>query len=283
MACRCRHRLHSLPKFSRLFTLVSSFGQVVSPLNSLSPLESCEILMEDSVTILDLAMPKKSKRTKEIFPHIADPEIVREAMRSARRPWENLINCGVPRNILNNFIVRIILYQGIKNRRDWDEPRSMKWYTLKRFPRRIETIAIDIERLNNDPIIGPLHVLVSARTKGPGGRNLIEEMRDMDGRRRQALAHELNAIPEHLRLYAAYLRRITKEVGSLRHHRPYNPIHHRLVAIVEEVRLITGSFMYEDLANLATCAISATKEGAREIVDRKWLEGLYKNNPHLRS
>jgi hypothetical protein len=175
----------------------------------------------------------------------------------------------------------LILFQGIKKRRDWDEPRSVKWYTLKRFPRRIEAFAKEIERLNDDPIIGPLHLFVPSRTKGERGRNLVEELRDSGARRREALAHKLNAIPESLRLYAAYLTLITTEVGSLRRH-PYNPIDHQLVAIVEKVRRITGSFMYEDLANLATCAVSVTKEGAREVIDPQMLERLYKNKPHLR-
>jgi len=165
---------------------------------------------------------------------------------------------------------KLMVRQWTRKRTDWDEPKSMKRHTLKRFPARIQQMAQDIEAL----------LLPGDKQTQGVGRNLVEEIRDRTTRERKQLARRLDELPAVLAEYAIYLSSISDLVGRIRRH-PYNPVHHCLVAFVEAVHRITHCFMYEEIAALATAIISMT--GVELDIAPENLRKLYRNNPHLRS
>jgi hypothetical protein len=216
----------------------------------------------------------------KIVPRLAGLTIIAEAKRSAWKPYRELANRGVPPRLIELFMFKLMIRQWTRKRTDWDEPKSMKRYTLKRFPARIQQMAQDIRALNADQIVGPLHVLLSGEKQRQTGRNLAEEMRDRSTRDRKQLAYRLHELPAVMTEYAIYLSSISDVVGQVRRH-PYNPMHHCLVAFVEVVHRITHCFMYEEIAALATAIISMT--GVELDIASENLRKLYRNNPHLRS
>lgn len=226
-------------------------------------------------------MARRSARQTRIVPHLAPQTIITEAKRSAWKPFRELAKRGVPPSLIELFMFKLTVRQWTRKRTDWDEPKSMKRHTLKRFPARIQQMAQDIEALNADPVLGPLDVLLPGDKQTQGvGRNLVEEIRDRTTRERKQLARRLDELPAVLAEYAIYLSSISDLVGRIRRH-PYNPVHHCLVAFVEAVHRITHCFMYEEIAALATAIISMT--GVELDIAPENLRKLYRNNPHLRS
>src|SRR6266699_178026 len=119
-------------------------------------------------------MARRSARQTRIVPHLAPQTIITEAKRSAWKPFRELAKRGVPPSLIELFMFKLMVRQWTRKRTDWDEPKSMKRHTLKRFPARIQQMAQDIEALNADPVLGPLD--------GAGGVRNISEFHFRSGR-----------------------------------------------------------------------------------------------------
>src|SRR5437667_12289025 len=164
-------------------------------------------------------MARRSARQTRIVPHLAPQTIITEATRSAWKPFRELAKRGVPPSLIELFMFKLMVRQWIRKRTDWDEPKSMKRHTLKRFPARIQQMAQDIEALNADPVLGPVDVLLPGNKQTQGvGRNLVEEIRDRTTRERKQLARRLHELPAVLAEYAIYLSSISDLVGRIRRH-----------------------------------------------------------------
>src|SRR5207247_10040590 len=117
--------------------------------------------------------------------HLATQTIITKEKRSAWKPFRELAKRGVPPSLIELFMFKLMVRQWIRKRTDWDEPKSMKRHTLKRFPARIQQMAQDIEALNADPVLGPVDVLLpSAKRTQAVGLDLIEAIRDWTTRTR---------------------------------------------------------------------------------------------------
>jgi hypothetical protein len=174
-------------------------------------------------------MVEPSIRNRKNITTVAAPDN-EEVKRFARRSSRELSQRGVPPHILSYFVFKLTISLAARHRTDWDKPRAMKRYTLKRFPARILQLADKIEALNSDPILGPSHVFLPCDRPGRTGRDLKEEMRDTAAIKRKALAHRLNELPTVMREYAGALRFVTSVIERSRRH-PYDPLHHCLLRL----------------------------------------------------
>jgi hypothetical protein len=134
-------------------------------------------------------MARLSVRQPKIKPPITR-DILKVTKKTAWRPFNNLAQRGVPPRAIAIFMLKLVVGQMAKNRTDWDEPKAMKMYTLKRFPGRILQMARDIEALNSDPILNPGRRLVPMEERHTTARNLMREMSDKNLLNRKRSAHE---------------------------------------------------------------------------------------------
>lgn len=209
---------------------------------------------------------------------LASKEIIEEAKKSAWKPYQELARHGVPSRALDMFMLQILFRQAASARTDWDELKGIKVHTLRRFPRRVREFAKQIEALNTNAILAPVHLLFPEREQKTG-RNLLHEKRE-GAFDRVKFAYQFEDLPRIMGEYADFLEFTIGLVGTIRRH-PYNPLHHCLVAFTEFVRQTTNDFLYTVIADLATAVISIT--GEQTDIDPDNLAKLYRNNPHLRS
>ncbi len=153
----------------------------------------------------------------------------------------------------------------------------MPWYTVRRLPERIRKLAAEIEALNSDSMLEPVHLLFPEREST--GRDLRQELHsDVPGRAK--LGYKFRDLPRTMCDYAVFMDSVRDVIGKVRRH-PYNPLHHCLVAFVHFVYEITQEFMYKDIAALASAVMAMA--GSQSHIDPANLAKLYRNNTHLHS
>lgn len=121
-------------------------------------------------------MPHQPKPRWKVVPRLATSEIIEEAKKGARSPYEKLARRGVPLGALTVFIQQVIFRQAASHRRDWDQLKKIEPHTLRRFPKRIRRLADQIEFMNSDPKLDPIGLLLPERKRVR--RNLVQEIRE---------------------------------------------------------------------------------------------------------
>jgi hypothetical protein len=222
-------------------------------------------------------MYQRRKRVTRVPLSLASREDIEEAKKFASAACQKLALRGVPIKALNVFMLQVMFRQAASKRTDWDRPRAMPWYTLRKLPERIRTLAREIEAVNSDSMLEPVHLLFPERESTP--RDLRQELHS-DAPERAKLAYKFRDLPRTMREFTVFIDFVLDVIGKRRRH-PYNPLHHCFVAFVHFVYESTHNFMYKDIAALASAVMAMA--GSQSPLNPVNLAKLYRNNPHLHS